>query len=239
MAQIFRPSHNTLALVSLAVGALAPLGLIVGGSQFTNSSYITKVGVPYEQPVPFSHQHHVNELGIDCRYCHTSVEKSASAGYPTTHTCMSCHSQVWTNSPLLEPIRESYTKNVPLKWVKLNEVPDFVYFNHSIHVKRGVSCNNCHGPVQAMQMAYKGNQFQMKWCLECHRNPENYVNKPEFVWNLYQKIQRGDKLTPEEASLAAGRQYKRSAAELNEGKKLAAEYHVQERALTDCNICHR
>jgi hypothetical protein len=239
MAQIFRPSSNTLAILSLMVGAAAPFGLMVGMSQFTRSGYVTKVNVPYEQPVPFSHEHHVNELGIDCRYCHVSVEKSANASYPPTHTCMSCHSQIWTNSPLLEPVRESYTKNVPIKWTRLNKVPDFVYFNHSIHIKRGVSCNNCHGPIQAMQMAYKGNSFQMRWCLECHRNPENYVNKPEFVWDLYRKIQSGAPLTPEENSLRLGRQYKRNSQELEEGRKLVEQYHIKKQQLSDCWICHR
>jgi hypothetical protein len=152
---------------------------------------------------------------------------------------MSCHSQVWSNSPLLEPVRESYTKNVPLKWTVLNKVPDFVFFNHSIHIKRGISCNNCHGPVQAMQMAYKGRPFQMVWCLECHRNPENYVNKPEFVWDLYRKIQCDPKhLSAEEYSLMEGEQYVRSAKELDEGKKLVEQYHIKKDQLSDCATCH-
>jgi hypothetical protein len=244
MAQIFRPTDNVITKISLILGAILPLAIILTMSQFTRSSYVTKVDIPYDQPVPFSHEHHVNELGIDCRYCHTSVETSARAGYPPTHTCMSCHSQIWTNSPLLEPVRESYIKNVPLKWTVLNKAPDFVYFNHSIHIARGISCNNCHGPVQAMQIAYKGQAFQMKWCLECHRNPENYVNKPEFVWNLYENIRRGKhpdgtELTLEEEALREGRQYKRRDEELAEGRKLVEHYHVQTQALSDCNICHR
>lgn len=239
MANVFRPGANTLAKISIFLGAVAPLGLIVGLSQFTRSSYVTKVGVPYEQPVPFSHEHHVNELGIDCRYCHTSVEKSGNAGYPSTHTCMSCHSQIWTNSPLLEPIRESYVKNVPIKWTVLNKLPDFVYFNHSIHIKRGISCNNCHGPIQAMQIVAKGNAFEMRWCLECHRHPENYVAPTEQVWNLYYKFQQGAALTPEEESLRRGVQYKRTPKELEEGRKLVEQYHIKRQQLTDCNICHR
>jgi hypothetical protein len=239
MAQIFRPSTNTLAILSLMVGASAPFALMIGMSQFTRSGYVTKVGVPYEQPVPFSHEHHSNELGIDCRYCHVSVEKSSNAGYPPTHTCMSCHSQIWTNSPLLEPVRESYEKNVPLKWTRINRVPDFVYFPHNVHIKRGISCNNCHGPIQAMQMVYKGNSFQMRWCLECHRNPENYVNEPEFVWNLYRKIQSGADLTPEEDSLRLGKQYKRTPAELAKGRELVKQYNVKTKQLSDCWICHR
>jgi len=244
MAQIFRPVSNVVTKLLLISAAILPLAIMISMSQFTRSSYVTKVGVPYEQPVPFSHEHHVTELGIDCRYCHTSVETSGKAGYPPTHTCMSCHSQILTNSPLLEPVRESYIKKVPLKWTVLNRVPEFVYFNHSIHLARGISCNNCHGAIQAMQIVYKGQAFQMKWCLECHRNPENYVNKPEFVWNLYDNIRRGkhadgSELTLEEEALRAGQQYKRKDEELAEGRKLIEQYHVQTRALSDCNICHR
>ena len=247
MANIFRPSSNIATKITLICGAIAPLGLIMTMSQFTRSSYVTKVNIPYEQPVPFSHEHHVTELGIDCRYCHSSVEKSGVASYPPTHTCMSCHSQVWTNSPLLEPVRESYVKNVPLKWTVLNKVPDFVYFNHSIHVNRGVSCNNCHGPIQAMQIVYKGQAFQMKWCLDCHRNPENYVGPKENVWNLYTDIQRGgglDKdgklipLTPEQETLKLGKQYKRTPEELVEGREWVKKYHIKTAQLTDCSICH-
>lgn len=255
MAQIFRPNHNVLARLAVLGGAATPLALIVLFSQFSRSSAATGVGTAYEQPVAFSHEHHVTELGIDCRYCHSTVEKSAHAGYPATHTCMSCHSQVWSNSPLLEPVRESYVKNVPLKWVKLNAVPDFVYFNHSIHIQRGINCNNCHGSVQAMQMAYKGRPFQMRWCLECHRNPEKYVNKTEFVFDLYKQIQRGNHLkddsafkdsklaspiggTHEMEALANGEQYQRSPEELAEGKKLVAKYKIKKEQLSDCATCH-
>jgi len=152
---------------------------------------------------------------------------------------MSCHSQIWTNSPLLEPVRQSYVQNVPLKWTWMNKLPDFVYFNHSIHVKRGVSCNNCHGAIQAMQMTAKGNSFQMRWCLDCHRNPEKYVNKPDFVWNLYRRIQAGAPLTAEEHSLEVGRQYHRNETELAYGRKLVKAYHIKTQQLSDCWICHR
>lgn len=250
MPNIFGPSSNVIAKMAVMGLAASPLVIMITMSQFTRSGYVTKVGTAYEQPVPFSHEHHVTELGLDCRYCHTSVEKSAKAGYPATHTCMSCHSQIWSNSPLLEPVRESYEKNVPLKWTTLNKVPEFVYFNHSIHVKRGVNCNNCHGPVQSMQMAYKGRPFQMAWCLDCHRHPEKYVNKPEFVFGLYEKIRKtktgtkGDKhetiagLTEEEQILMLGDQYVRNAKELEEGKKLVKEYNIKVEQLSDCAVCH-
>jgi Cytochrome c7 and related cytochrome c len=250
MPNIFGPSSNVIGKMAIMGLAASPLVIMITVSQFTRSAYVTRVGVPYEQPVPFSHEHHVTELGLDCRYCHTSVEKSAKAGFPATHTCMSCHSQVWSNSPLLEPVRESYDKNVPLKWLTLNKVPEFVYFNHSIHLKRGVNCNNCHGPVQAMQMAYKGRPFQMTWCLDCHRHPEKYVNKPEFVFDLYEKIRKtktGTKgnnhetiagLTEEEQSLMVGDQYVRNAKELEAGKKLVKEYNIKVEQLSDCAVCH-
>ncbi|WP_395141657.1 cytochrome c3 family protein [Armatimonas sp.] len=250
MPNIFAPSSNVIVKMAVMGLAASPLAIMITISQFTRSPYVTKVGIPYEQPVPFSHEHHVTELGLDCRYCHTSVEKSAKAGYPATHTCMSCHSQVWSNSPLLEPVRESYEKNVPLKWITLNKVPEFVYFNHSIHLKRGINCNNCHGPVQAMQMAYKGRPFQMTWCLDCHRHPEKYVNKPEFVFGLYEKIRKGKTgtkgdghktiagLTEEEQSLMVGDQYVRNAKELEEGDKLVKEYNIKKEQLSDCAVCH-
>jgi hypothetical protein len=256
MPNIFAPSSNVIGKLAIIGVATSPLVAMITISQFTRSGYVTKVGTAFEQPVPFSHEHHVTELGLDCRYCHTSVEKSAKAGYPATHTCMSCHSQVWSNSPLLEPVRESYEKNIPLKWTTLNKVPEFVYFNHSIHINRGVNCNNCHGPVQAMQMAYKGRPFQMTWCLDCHRHPEKYVGKPGSAFDLYEKIRKGKTgtvlhdektgkkewagsgLTEEEQTLMLGEQYVRKGEELEEGKKLVKEYNIKVEQLSDCAVCH-
>jgi hypothetical protein len=266
MAQVFSPKMNTIAKVSVLCGALLPLGLICVASAITRSPYNTKVDVPLQQPVPFSHEHHVNELGIDCRYCHVSVERSATASIPPTHTCMSCHSQIWTNSPLLEPIRQSYATNTPIKdsdgnvgWSQLNKVPEFVYFNHSIHIARGISCNICHGPVQTMQLAFRGKPFFMAWCLNCHRNPENFVRNADLyqspmttsgkaetyiadrneVFNLYRKFQRGAPLTPEEEAIEDGHEYQRSPEELAQGRALLTRYHVKKAELTDCWICHR
>lgn len=240
MANVFRPSTNVLARLSIALLGLAPVALIVGGSQYTRSPYVTRVDTPLEQPVPFSHEHHVNELGIDCRYCHSSVDKSSNAGFPPTHTCMSCHSQIWSNSPLLEPVRESYEKNVPLKWQYLNKLPDFVFFNHSIHIKKGVSCNICHGPIQSMQMTARGKAFEMRWCLECHRNPENYIRPTEEVWNLYREFQKNAAMDdPEKEALRLGNDFKRKGEALEEGRRLVKEYKIKREQLTDCNICHR
>ncbi|MCS6776312.1 MAG: cytochrome c3 family protein [Chloroherpetonaceae bacterium] len=240
MAQVFHPAANTLAKISLVLVAVGPLALICTASAISRSAYNTKVGVPIEQPIPFSHEHHVNELGIDCRYCHTSVEKSAHASIPATETCMSCHSQIWTNSPLLEPVRESYRTGTPIKWNVVNKVPEFVYFNHSIHINRGIKCNTCHGPIQKMQLVQKGQAFWMAWCLECHRNPEIGVGKREDVFAFYERVQMGDAaLTPEERALANGVSYKRTAAELEEARKLVAEYGIKTKQLSDCWICHR
>lgn len=240
MSQIFHPSSNTIARVSLILGAVAPLAIILIVSQITRSPYGTQVNVPLQQPVAFSHEHHSNELGIDCRYCHQTVEKSPYANLPATETCMSCHSQIWTNSPLLEPVRDSYRTGVPIKWNQVNKVPEFVYFNHQIHVNRGLNCNICHGPVQKMQMTWKGNAFWMKWCLDCHRNPENYVRETPEALGLYAKIQRGETLSPEERALANGDgAYKRRGAELEHGKELVKKYGIKTAHLADCNICHR
>jgi hypothetical protein len=128
------------------------------------------------QPVPFSHKHHVSGIGIDCRYCHTSVEESSFAGIPPTKTCMNCHSQVWADSPTLEPVRTSFREDRSLEWTRVNDLPDFVYFDHSIHVRRGVACTTCHGPVDQMPMTWRENTLFMEWCLECHRHPERYLD---------------------------------------------------------------
>lgn len=174
MAQLFKPAANTIATLSLVAGAGVPF-LLLGASQISRSPANTKVNVPLDQPVPFSHKHHVKELGIDCRYCHGEVEYQAHAGVPATEVCMSCHSQIWTNSPMLAPVRDSYESNKPLRWNKVNVVPDFVYFDHSLHIQKGISCNNCHGAVQEMHIMAKGNAFRMAWCLECHDNPGKYM----------------------------------------------------------------
>lgn len=240
MAQVFHPAANTLAKISLVALALGPVALICGASAVSRSAFNTKVGIPLDQPIPFSHEHHVNELGIDCRYCHVSVEKSANATLPATETCMSCHSQIWTNSPLLEPVRDSYATGKPIKWNVVNKVPEFVYFNHSIHIDRGIQCNTCHGAIQEMQLVAKGKPFFMVWCLECHRNPEKFIRKREDVFTFYEKAQLGEEaLTPEERSLAATGDIHRSGAALEEGKKLVKQYNVKVKQLDDCWICHR
>lgn len=249
MAQLFPAYSNTLFRLGLTFfGFIGPVATVLVGSALTQSPFNTKVGHPLAQPVPFSHEHHAVELGIDCRYCHTSVEKSYRAGIPPTETCMSCHSQIWTDSPLLKPIRDSYRTNQPVVWNRLNWVPQFVYFPHNIHVNRGLSCNNCHGPVQKMMLTYKGKAFFMRWCLECHRQPEKYVSPRNFPWKLYQDIQsKGysidasgtEGLTPKEAAIANGQNYQNNDQETEEANKLIdTVYHVKKGQLTNCSLCH-
>jgi hypothetical protein len=250
MAQIFKPSANAITTATLYGVAIGVPTVWLALAALSRSPANTKVGVALNQPIPFSHQHHAWELGIDCRYCHTGVEKSSYAGVPPTETCMSCHSQIWTNSPLLEPIRQSYETGTPIKWNLVNKVPDFVHFNHSIHIARGVNCNTCHGPVQNMHITYKGNPFQMQWCLECHRAPERYIYKDETrpdlsprqqVFNLYWKYQKNGMkdLTYREQELMEGKfAGTDDAKERAEGKKLVKYYGIKVQQLADCSVCH-
>jgi len=216
MAQIFHHSTNTIARVSIygAVLLLLLLGLILNVAN--NSSYVTEVHNARPQPVPFSHKHHVGELGLDCRYCHTSVEVSSSAGMPPTQTCMTCHSQIWTNAAILEPVRASYRDSTPLSWTRVNAVPDFVYFNHSIHVAKGVGCTTCHGPIGEMNITWRENSLYMRWCLECHNAPEKYLRPRSEVFNPF---------------------YEPPSNQTELGLRLMKEYKVQK--LTNCTTCHR
>ena len=218
MAQIFRHSTNLISRISIygAAFIVALLGYAVYG--LTGSPYVTDVNVAKDQPVPFSHKHHVGELGIDCRYCHTSVEQSSFAGLPPTQTCMSCHSQIWTNASMLEPVRASYRDDKSLEWIRVNALPDFVYFDHSIHVAKGVGCTTCHGLIAQMPLTERAGTLYMSWCLECHRQPEKYLRPKSEVFNPYYEPPTG-------------------ARQLELGKKLMAEYHVQ--SLQTCSTCHR
>lgn len=237
--------------MSLIFGTTLPIVIGLMIAAVSRSPLNTKVEVPKNQPVPFSHQHHAWELGIDCRYCHTSVEKSSFAGIPPTETCMSCHSQIWTNSPMLEPIRQSYETGTPIRWNKVNKVPEFVYFNHSIHIARGLNCNTCHGPVQEMNITYKGNAFQMAWCVQCHRAPQNYFYKDESrpdlsprqqVFNLYWKLQEKGRsgLSGREQDFIEGHDpISLAKDDVDKGRKLVNEYGVKVQQLADCSVCHR
>jgi hypothetical protein len=247
MPQLFKPAANTMVKLSLLGAAAAPLMLLFLAEPYSRSGFNTKREVALDQPVPFSHEHHADQLGIDCRYCHTSVEKSAEAGFPSTEICMSCHSQIWTNSPLLEPVRQSYQTKTPLKWARVYKLPDFAYFNHSIHVARGVSCNNCHGPVQNMPITRKENNFEMAWCLTCHRAPEKYLYRDpksksprQQVFDFYFKKQRREELTARELNLRQGaEQFSDDEKDVDEGRRLVEEMGVRTQQLADCWICHR
>jgi len=256
MARLFSPVANTIARASLVAAVAVPVGAIVMGSVVSRSPANTNVGVAFDQPVPFSHAHHSIELGIDCRYCHTSVTKSSSAGIPSTETCMSCHSQIWTDSPLLEPVRQSWAEGKPIRfastgevgWNRVAKVPEFVYFNHSIHIARGIQCNECHGNIQEQHMTAKGKPFFMKWCLDCHRKPEKalYVDEQqpdltpqEKVFAFYRKIQEGAKLSARELALKKGREYQPTAAELEKGREMVQKMDIKVKTLADCYICHR
>ncbi len=219
MAQIFHPSTNTLSRLSIFGGLIVLTTLVFAVAAFNQSSYVTEVGVARVQPVPFSHKHHVGDDGIDCRYCHTSVEESAFAGIPPTKTCMNCHSQIWADSPILEPVRESFRTGKSLEWTRVHNLPGFVYFNHSIHVNKGVGCSTCHGRVDQMPLMWRVNSLYMDWCLECHRAPERFVRPRQFVFSM--------DYTPPPDQIALGR-------------RLVKEYRIQSpRVLTSCSTCHR
>jgi hypothetical protein len=197
------------------------------------SAYATSAGITRDQPVPFSHQHHVGQLGIDCRYCHESVDKAAFAGMPSTKTCMNCHQQIWTGSPMLEPVRESYRTGKSLVWTRVNDLPDFVYFDHSIHVNKGVGCYSCHGPVNKMPLTYAEASLQMEWCLNCHRAPEKFLRPRDQVFNM--NYQQPSGLHP--VKLADGSQF---TDQIALGSELKRRYRVRTvEDITSCNTCHR
>jgi hypothetical protein len=216
MGQIFHPSTNTISRVSLFGGAAFLVALVAGLAAINESPYITEVGVARTQPIPFSHKHHVGDDGIDCRYCHTSVEESAFAGIPPTKTCMNCHTQIWADSPMLAPIRESFRTGMPIQWTRVHNLPGFVYFDHSIHVHKGIGCSTCHGRVDQMPLMWRENTLYMDWCLECHREPERFVRPREQVFSM--------DYAPPPDQLALGR-------------KLVQEYKIEK--LTSCSTCHR
>jgi formamidopyrimidine-DNA glycosylase len=216
MAQIFHRSTNTISRVSLFGGAAVVVVLVATLAAINRSSYLTEVGVARNQPVQFSHKHHVSDDGIDCRYCHTSVENSAFAGIPSTKICMNCHTQIWAESPILEPVRESFRTGKSLEWTRVHNLPGFVYFDHSIHVHKGVGCTTCHGRVDQMPLMWRENTLYMEWCLECHRNPERFVRPREQVFNM---------------------DWQPPVDQITLGQKLVQEYKIE--SLTSCSVCHR
>jgi Cytochrome c7 and related cytochrome c len=184
MPQIFDRNSNALARMSLVLTGLIVIALGVTLDQLQRSPWVTRQGQRPDQPVPFSHKHHVQGLGLQCQYCHTTVEKSSYAGIPPTRTCMNCHAQIWTNAQLLQPVRDSWYTGQSIEWTKVHDLPDFVYFNHSIHVNKGIGCETCHGRVDEMPLMYAQNTLQMEWCLDCHRNPSKNLRPTSEIYNM-------------------------------------------------------
>jgi hypothetical protein len=193
MAQIFDRSSNALARMSIILTGLIVIALGVTLDQLQRSPWVTRQGQRADQPVPFSHKHHVQGLGVQCQYCHISVEKSSYAGIPPTKTCMNCHAQIWTNAQLLEPVRQSWATGESIRWIRVHDLPDYVYFNHSIHVNKGIGCASCHGHVDEMPIMYAQNSLQMEWCLNCHRNPSKNLRPTSQIYNMAWKEPSIDK----------------------------------------------
>jgi hypothetical protein len=220
--QIFHHSTNFLAKLSIFGAIFILLAAMWALAEINRSSYNTGQFIERQQPVQFSHKHHVGDDGIDCRYCHTSVETSSNAGMPATQTCMNCHSQIWADSPYLEPVRESWRTGRPIQWTRVHDLPDYAYFNHSIHVAKGVGCATCHGRIDEMPVVYQAASLQMEWCLSCHRNPEKFVRPKDKIYDM------------------AWRQQNSTASEVAEGRELVKSYHIQDPyVLTSCSTCHR
>ena len=216
MAQIFHPSTNTISRVSIFGTVFIVAGLLWLIAQVHRSPWSTEAHVAKEQPIQFSHERHVGGNGIDCRYCHTAVEESGFAGIPPTKTCMNCHAELFTNSPFLKPVRDSFESGRAIEWTRVHDLPDFVHFNHSIHVKKGVGCTTCHGQVDRMPLMAQEQSLQMEWCLDCHRSPEQYVRPRGDVFNVNYVI-------PDN--------------QLELGRRLVEEYEI--RKLTSCSTCHQ
>jgi len=217
MANFFPRWTNFLPIKVVICGGFVAAAIVAGITYYFTPEF-TKVGYEPTQPVPFSHEIHVTQLGMDCRYCHTQVEVSNHSNVPVTQTCMSCHTQVQANSPKLQPVRDSWESGLPVKWVRVHKAPDYVYFNHAIHVNRGVSCVECHGQVNDMPVVYHAESQSMAWCLQCHRNPEESLRPLDEVYNLNWKPADGLK----QASL---------------GEELKEEWHVN--PPVTCAGCHR
>jgi len=234
--QIFPRSSNAIAQASLFIAVFSVAALFGVLALLERSPVVTLAGVRKPQPVPFSHQHHVTGLGIDCRYCHTSVEQSAFAGIPPTKTCMNCHAQIWTNAAYLEPVRESFRTGKSIEWTRVNQLPNFVYFNHSIHINKGVGCVTCHGPIDKMPLVYQWASLQMEFCLECHRAPEKYLRPREQVFNM--RYEQPSTTPPFQHEVAFNGEKYHDQIDL--GTAIKKQYKVRSVAdITSCSTCHR
>jgi len=212
---IFKPVHDHVLRALVMIAGFFVCVVLAVSVWFWQRPSWQKVGVAAEQPVPFSHKHHAGELGIDCRYCHTGVETSSYAGVPPTETCMTCHSQLWTSAPLLAPVRESARSNVPIAWQQVTAIPNYVYFNHSVHISRGVACMTCHGRIDQMPMTYQAVEMNMSWCLDCHRQPESHFVPVSQVTKVFPDL---------------------NAPNPTDWHPLTA---LQKARLTNCTVCHR
>lgn len=219
MSQLFQPRADALfrfALWSIALGVFA---LLVTIESLAHSDWMTGRSLIEAQPTEFSHQHHAGELGIDCRYCHTTVETAATAGMPPTYTCMTCHSQIWTGARMLAPVRESLALGIPLRWTRTGRLPEYVYFNHSVHIANGIGCSTCHGDMDHMQMTYQPHAFSMDFCVNCHRHPQQFVRPQNQIFNM---------------------EWVPGSNQGTMGKALVKQYHIDTSGLlTDCSTCHR
>src|SRR3954470_16900309 len=219
MPQIFRHSTNYLARTTIFGAIFIMLAALWVTPEIPRSGWNTGQHIERQQPVQFSHKHHVGDDGIDCRYCHQTVETTASAGLPSTQTCMNCHSQLWSDSPYLEPVRASFRDNKPIQWERVHDLPEYVYFNHSIHVNKGVGCSTCHGQIDQMPAVYQENTLQMEWCLACHRDPQKFIRPKSEVFNM---------------------QWRDGDIDLGEREKLKVDYKIRSREMmTSCSTCHR
>lgn len=218
MAQLFPRSFNNLSRFTIFGGLAFIVFAVWMAIDIYDSNYVTGVRVAPTQPIPFSHKHHVGDDGIDCRYCHATVEVSNFAGIPATETCMTCHSELWKTSPMLEPVRSSYRTNESIQWQRVHLLPDYVYFNHSIHISKGMGCSYCHGGVDIMPLTWQVSTLRMDWCLDCHRAPQKYIRPRDQVFNM--------RWTP-------------PANQLEMGARLVKEYNIATTRMTDCFTCHR
>lgn len=219
MPQYFSRNADTFFKIVLLFGVFALVTTLSASYLIVRSNYETMQNVVREQPVAFSHEHHVGGLGIDCRYCHTTVEYSSFANIPPTKTCMNCHSEMWASSPALEAVRESYRSGKSIEWTRVNDLPEFVYFNHSIHIHKGVGCAECHGRVDRMPLMLQAAPLTMEWCLDCHRHTERHLRPLDQVFSMA---------------------YTKPANQAELGHQLVKEYHIRSSGeLTSCEICHR
>lgn len=215
--EIFRPWHTALFRLAIGLTTLGLTGLGYAAFNYYHSSYWTRVGVPPRQPVLFSHRHHAGELRIDCRHCHATVETSAFAGMPSTQACLTCHSQIFTDTSMLRPVVLSAERGEPLHWQRVTRLPDHVFFNHSIHVAKGVGCTSCHGDVGDMAILGKGEPLTMRWCIECHRDPGPRLRSADAVFAAHAPAKDAPSTQPTE---------------------LLRYYEIHPRHLTNCSTCH-